>query len=114
MAMTYQETQETRFIFQLQSENGTGTELKERTITVPGQPTESTQAAFLAAVKVWRNELINSGTYSPTFIQPTNWRDNTGSSSSTTEDPYRTVGLEVELYTVQKTKWADEDLQPTP
>lgn len=112
MAMTYTETAETRFIFQLQSDNGTGTVFTTRTIAVPGQPPESAQTAFLAAVRTWRLELIND--LMNTFVQPTNWRDNTGSSESEPPvTPYKTVGLEVELYTIQRTKWDDESLQPT-
>ena len=115
MAMTYNETAETRFIFHLQSDNGTGTVFTTRTIAVPGQPTESAQTAFLNEVRLWRTDLI--GTYSDSlalFIQPTNWRDNTGSSESDPPvAPYKTVGLEVELYTIQRTKWDDESLQPT-
>lgn len=116
MAMTYSETNETRFIFQLQSENGTGTDFKTRTLTVPGQPTESTQSAFLTAVRDWRSDLLTHSTAALTgvFLQPTGWRDDTGSTESETDTPpYKTVGLEVELYTVQRTKWDDESLQPT-
>lgn len=117
MAMTYGETKETRIIFQLQSDNGTGQEFKTRTIAVPGQPTESTQTAFLAAVRAWRAEIVG-GSHSTSaitgvFIQPSGWRDDTGSTSTTDVPPYKTVGLEVELYTVQRTKWEDEDLQST-
>ena len=112
MAMTYTETAETRFIFQLQSDDGTGTVFTTRTIAVPGQPTESTQTAFLNEVRLWRADMINGLLAS--FIQPTTWRDNTGSSESDPPvAPYKTVGLEVELYTVQRTKWDDESLQPT-
>lgn len=112
MAMTYNETAETRFIFQLQSDNGTGTVFTTRTIAVPGQPPESAQTAFLAAVRNWRTELLDN--VMNTFVQPTTWRDNTGSSESDPPvSPYKTVGLEVELYTVQRTKWDDESLQPT-
>lgn len=112
MAMTYVETAETRFIFQLQSDNGTGTIFTTRTIAVPGQPPESAQTAFLAAVRQWRTELLDD--VMNTFIQPTTWRDNTGSSEAAPPvTPYKTVGLEVELYTVQRTKWDDESLQPT-
>jgi len=114
MAMTYTETAETRFIFQLQSDNGTGTTFTTRSIAVPGQPPESAQTAFLAAVRTWRSELVSPEWWLCDFIQPTNWRDNTGSGASNPPvSPYKTVGLEVELYTVQRTKWADEDLQPT-
>lgn len=112
MAMTYGETKETRFIFQLQSGNGFGNEFKNRTLTVPGQPTESTQTAFLTAVRNWRADILGNSKLA-TFIQPSGWRDEDGSTSSALENNYKTVGLEVELYTVQKTKWEDEDLQPT-
>lgn len=112
MAMTYTETAETRFIFNLQSDNGTGTAFTTRTIAVPGQPPERAQTDFLAALRTWRTELL--GNSLNTFIQPSNWRDNTGSSESEPPvAPYKTVGLEVELYTVQRTKWDDESLQPT-
>lgn len=113
MAMTYNETAETRFIFQLQSDNGTGTVFTTRTITVPGQPPESAQTAFLAAVRTWRTGVLGSSALN-VFVQPTTWRDNTGSSESAQPvTQYKTVGLEVELYTVQRTKWDDESLQPT-
>lgn len=112
MAMTYTETAETRFIFQLQSDNGTGTNFTTRSIAVPGQPPESAQTAFLAAVRTWRTELLATEWLS-VFVQPTTWRDNTGSSESDPPvAPYKTVGLEVELYTIQRTKWDDESLRP--
>lgn len=112
MAMTYGETNETRFIFQLQSGNGYGNEFKTRTLTVPGQPTESTQTAFLNAVRNWRTDILGNSNLA-TFIQPSGWRDDNGSTESQLENNWRAVGLEVELYTVQRTKWEDEDLQPS-
>lgn len=113
---TYVETAETRVIFKLQSELGAGTAFTDRTLTLPGQPSEETEArsAWLANCQKFRNFVLShtllgaTGSYTDEFVQPANWRDKSGSSVST-DSPYKTVDVEFELYTVQKQRFTAED-----
>lgn len=99
----YTETNETRLIFNLSRDD----ETKERTIAIPGVPDPNTGytdmlAAFSAFAATMTSQTKNQ------FVQPANWRDNTGSTASTTEDPWTTTGLSIEFYTVQKTRYGYE------
>lgn len=120
---TYVETAETKVIFKLQSEDGTGTAFVDRTITLPGQPSTATEAraAWLKKCKDFRAgvlshfEIVDGITggqstkiYSDTIIQPTNWRDKNASSVNV-DTPYRAIDVEFELYTVQKQRFTADD-----
>lgn len=116
---TYVETAETKVIFKLQSENGTGTAFTDRTLTLPGQPSTDTEAraAWLEKCKNFRllatsNTFVISeehGLKLNQIVQPANWRDQSGSSQSDTAAPYKTIDVEFELYTVQKQRFTAED-----
>lgn len=101
---TYTETNETRLIFNLSRDD----ETKERTIAIPGVPDPNTgYTDMLAAFDLFATSITSSSLRNQ-FVQPANWRDNTGSTASTTEAPWTTTGMSIEFYTVQKTRYGYE------
>lgn len=101
-APTYTETNETRLIFQLSRDD----ETKDRTIALPGVPNPSTgYADMIAAFNTFAAKMTTTNNQ---FVQPASWRDDTGSTLSTDEDPWTTTGLSIEFYTVQKTRYGYE------
>lgn len=116
---TAETTQETRLIFYL--ERNDGNERTTRTITIPGAvPNEQTQTAVLTAWQNFRNSIltgaIGGGTYAnylTTFIQPTAWRDDTGSTiTDTDQEPWTAYDVGIESYVVEKQRWTGEDITP--
>lgn len=99
--------QETRIYFFLQ--NSAGTETTSRYITLPGQFTQGSSEAdtIVRRFKAFRNAILNRDgvtTDLKKFIQPSSWRDSTGSSVSAQDatEPWETVDINLELYTVTK------------
>ena len=114
MALTTNTTDETRFIFVLQNEDG---EKTERTLATPYALEGATPSSdFVTKFTAFRNSLLNNTTAMEQvlhkFIQPANWRDNTGSTGAAATDPpvppWETVDLQVEFYTVTKKRYTVE------
>lgn len=99
---------ETRLIFTLVN----GDTETTRTIALPGAP--STTEEYNQAVADWRtfrNYYIDpSHAGYVDFVQPSNWRDATQSTSADPQTPYTTTEIELEFYTGQKTRYGAEDL----
>lgn len=112
---TYSDQRETRLIFVLTRDEETTT----RTISIPGAiAEEDTQTAVLNAFKSFRTGVLTERTqdsvYNPDlrqFVQPSNWRDDTG-SSEVDSDPWTTTDIELEFYKVTKERYTAEDLNP--
>lgn len=47
------------------------------------------------------------------FIQPSGWRDQTGSNLSDPEEPYTTVAIDFEVVKTEESSWKYEDLFPS-
>lgn len=112
---TQSNTQETRLIFKLRDADGN---TKERTIAIPGKvATPSTQAAVLTAYGAFREHILRETPEQDDFdfrqfVQPSNWRDETGSNTTTDLATYTTEDVEIEFYTVEKTRYGADDLNP--
>lgn len=109
-------TNETRLIFKLRDEDGNA---KDRTIAIPGLvATSETQAAVLTAYGAFRTHILNAtpsaGDFDyRQFVQTSNWRDETGSSQSSSDlATYTTEDVELEFYKVEKTRYGADDLNP--
>lgn len=106
-------TNETRLIFKLRDADGNA---KERTIAIPGKvATPENLSNVLVAYGKFRNHVLNStittGDYDlRQFVQPSNWRDETGSTTTTDLAIYTTEDVEIEFYTVEKTRYGADDL----
>lgn len=112
MATTYDNSAETRLIFKLER----GEDRTTRTISIPGAiANESNLSAVLTAWRSFRNSILNGSSttkfanYLTQFVQPTQWRDITGSTLSTEDDPpWTTYDVEIEFYTVEKTRYSED------
>lgn len=94
---------ETRVIFDLVDGDGNK---KSRTIALPGQLNAT---AFATAAGNFY-EFVTGGDYNvDKFVQPTDWRDTTGSSSTEDEEPWTTTNVRFELYTVTRTEYDFSD-----
>lgn len=110
--MTATETRETNAVFSLQSENGTGSAITTRRLSLPGAPSnDDQQGELLAAFASFRQMVLNE---QPTFIQPSSWRDSTGSDTeeSDSAEPYRTINVGLETVITNKTTWDGSDFDP--
>lgn len=99
------ETRETNAVFTLQSENGTGSSITTRRLSLPTAPsTGAEQSALLQAFPKFRRMVLDT---MPTFIQPSSWRDSTGSDveSSDSTAPYRTIEVGLETVVTNKRAW---------
>lgn len=96
MAVTISESNETRLIFTLRN----GDDVKERTIALPGIPTDINEAQ--TNYMYFRDYILES---MPQFVQPSTWRDDTGSTSGETAEPYTTSDVQLEIYEVTKTRY---------
>lgn len=107
MATTYTESNETRLYFSF-ARNG---ETKTRYIAIPGVPAEDSarRTTVLSNFRTFRSQLIDNddGTIGvlENFVQPADWRDNTGSSASDDGSAWTTTDVQLEFYTVQKTRY---------
>lgn len=125
---TFKETYELRIKFLLRSSVSAqypNVEETTRTLTVPlfGNDSER-QTAVLNAIKNFRRLIvgvpIGDANYDywfdnfvtlRTFVQPTSYLDNTGSSGGQQpERTYTTYGLEAEIVQTQQQTWTDSDI----
>lgn len=107
MAETYTESNETRLYFDF----ARGNETKTRFISLPGVPAEDGErrTTVISNFRTFRTQLLNleSGQQPLTnFVQPSDWRDNTGSSEgSDNPQEWATTDVQLEFYVVQKTRF---------
>lgn len=105
MAATTTNTNEIRVYFLLKNSDDTDT--TERYLTLPGIPGED----FPEAMEAFRTNVLTNMNQ---FVQPSTWRDSTGSSIDPAETtaPWTTVDVQFEYYRVTKTRYTVEDEQP--
>lgn len=107
MAETYTESNETRLYFDFTR----GNETKTRFISLPGVPAEDGErrTTVINNFRTFRTQLMNSDDGSTglleNFVQPSDWRDATGSSASTDTEEWKTTDVQLEFYVVQKTRF---------
>lgn len=103
MATTTATTHETRIYFTLQSASSVVT----RYITLPGMPSGTDYTTVTANFKKFRTFVLSELN---TFIQPSNWRDDTGSTdASDDQEPYTTTDVQLEFYSVEKVRYDGQD-----
>lgn len=110
--MTATQTRETNAVFTLQSENGTGSSITTRRLSLPGAPaSDGEQEALTAAFASFRQMVLNE---QPNLIQPANWRDSTGSEveAADSTEPYRTINIGLEYVITDKVAWDGSDFDP--
>lgn len=107
MAETYTESNETRLYFDF-ARNG---DTKTRYIALPGVPAEDSERRTTVInnfrtlrAQLMHNEEAGVGILED-FVQPADWRDNTGSSEAGDGDPWQTTDVQLEFYVVQKTRY---------
>lgn len=101
MAQTVSESKETRIHFDLQSADGTAT--VDRYITVPGQQMD-VEGDWLTNFYAFREFILDNANGLKQFVQPSTWRDSTGSGVDPEDasDPYTTTDVRLELYSVNR------------
>lgn len=111
MAETYTESNETRLYFDF----ARGNETKTRFISLPGVPAEDGErrTTVINNFKTFRTQLLDvEGALNPlqNFVQPSDWRDNTGSSeASDNPQEWATTDVQLEFYVVQKTRFDGQE-----
>ena len=113
MAETYTESNETRLYFDF----ARGNETKTRYISLPGVPAEESErrTTVINNFRTFRTQLMYNdepGTgILEDFVQPSDWRDATGSSAAGTDDgnPWITTNVQLEFYVVQKTRFDGQE-----
>lgn len=109
MAQTYTESNETRLYFDF----ARGGETKTRYIAIPGVPAEDSarRTTVINNFRTFRTQLMDDGDDSSlgsaleNFVQPADWRDETGASAEAESTPWKTTDVQLEFYVVQKTRF---------
>lgn len=112
MATTYTEQSETRLYFDF----ARGNETASRYLSLPGIPEEDSEerTTIINNFQTFRTQVM-PGSISgigviEDFVQPANWRDLTGSGGSgVDEEQWTTTDVQLEFYTVQKTRITGEE-----
>ncbi len=110
---TYAETNESRLVFHLVDEGGTAR--TTRTIALPQVPDSQSIEDALSAFETFATK-YTAATASDNniFVQPANWRDDTGSTLGSVEDPWTTESIDFEVYQTQKTTYTVAPDDPEP
>ncbi len=109
---TYAETNESRLVFHLVDEGGTAR--TTRTISLPQVPGSDQIEDALDAFETFAAKYTAQANDKNIFVQPANWRDDTGSTLGDVEDPYTTESIDFEVYQTQKTTYTVAPDEPEP
>lgn len=100
MEPTVVSTTEIRVYFTLQNADGTAT--ATRYLAIPGEPSVDTRGN----AQYFKQYILQNMNQ---FVQPSTWRDSTGSSIDAEDAtaPWTTTDVAVEVYSVTKTRYND-------
>lgn len=106
------DTDEARLVFHLVDEGGTAR--TTRTIALPQYPGSDQIEDALDAYATFAAKYTSSVNDKNILVQPSGWRDDTGSTLGDVEDPWTTESIDFEIYQTQKTTYSIAPDEPEP